>query len=177
MTDSYEFQNSVLEWLKIIQTKICVDDGMLLRMKITLTIWQYKNTSTIRANGGFIQISKVLILCHWGIDLISSRHCLPCNDCNKKQEKNHRCLLTLTNTNNGRHAVHLLHGGIGKVHGGLLIIPKVKKEMYQVLSERETCCLPSLDKTSDVRLSRFVVILLQIDRLQLTAVYCNRRGV
>ena len=27
-----------------------VDDGMLLRMKITLTIWQYKNTSTIRTN-------------------------------------------------------------------------------------------------------------------------------
>ena len=68
--------------------------------------------------------------------MISSRHCLPCNDCNKKQEKNHRCLLTLINTNNGRHAVHLLHGGIGKVHGGLLIILKVKKEMHQVLSER-----------------------------------------
>ena len=50
--------------------------------------------------------------------------------------KNHRCLLTLTNTNNERHAVHLLHGGIGKVHGGLLIIPKVKTEMHQVLSER-----------------------------------------
>ena len=46
------------------------------------------------------------------------------------------CLLTLTNTNNVRHAVHLLHGGIGKVHGGLLIIPKVKKEMHPVLSER-----------------------------------------
>ena len=38
---------------------------------------------------------------------------------------------TLTNTNNGRHAVHLLHGGIGKVHGGLFIIPKVKKEVSQ----------------------------------------------
>ena len=46
------------------------------------------------------------------------------------------CLLTLTSTNNGRHKVHLLHGGIGKVHGGLLIILKVKKEMHQVLSER-----------------------------------------
>ena len=44
--------------------------------------------------------------------------------------------LTLTGTSNGRHAVHLLHGGIGKVHGGLLIIPKVKTEMHQVLSER-----------------------------------------
>ena len=45
------------------------------------------------------------------------------------------CLLTLTNTNIGRHEVHLLHGGIGKVHGGLLVISKVKKEMNQVLSE------------------------------------------
>ena len=59
--------------IEIIETKIFVDDGMLLRMKITLTIWQHNNTSTIRANGGFILISKVPILCHWGIDLISSR--------------------------------------------------------------------------------------------------------
>ena len=46
------------------------------------------------------------------------------------------CLLTLTSKNSGRYEVHLLHGGIGKVHGGLLIIPKVTKEMNQVLSER-----------------------------------------
>ena len=45
------------------------------------------------------------------------------------------CLLTLTSTNNGRHEVHLLHGGNGNVHGGLLIIPNVKKEVNQVLSE------------------------------------------
>ena len=37
--------------------------------------------------------------------------------------------------NNG-HRVLLLHGGIGKVHGGLLILPKVTMEMNQVLSER-----------------------------------------
>ena len=80
--------------------------------------------------------SKVVILCHWGIDLISSMHCLSCNDCNKKQEKNHMCPLTLTITNNGRHEVHLLHGGNGKVHGGLLILPKVTMEMHQVLNER-----------------------------------------
>ena len=35
----------------------------------------------------------------------------------------------------------------------------------------------SLAKTSDEWLSRIHSILLQIDRLQLTAVYCNRRGV
>ena len=41
----------------------------------------------------------------------------------------------------------------------------------------EICCLQSLDQTSDVRLSRFFHFLLQLDRLQLTAVYCNRRRV
>ena len=95
MTDSNEIKNSVFEWLQIIEMKNFVDDGMLLRMTITLTIWQHKNTSTIRTNGGFTQISKVLTLCHWGIDLISSNHCLSCNDCNKKQEKNHMSVLTL----------------------------------------------------------------------------------
>ena len=34
----------------------------------------------------------------------------------------------------------------------------------------------TLAKTSDKWLSRFHSILSQIDRLQLTAVYCNRRG-
>ena len=58
--------------------------------------------------------------------------------------------LLFTDTNIGRHAVHLLHGGIGKVHGGLLIIPKVKTEMHQVLSER-----------SDLLLSVFGMILRQ----------------
>ena len=53
-----------------------------------------------------------------------------------KQETNYTCLLILTNTNNGRHKVHFLHGGIGKVPGGLLTIQKVKKEVSQVLSER-----------------------------------------
>ena len=177
MTDSYEIQNSVFEWMKIIETKIFVDDGMLLRMKITLTIWQHKNTSTFRANGGFIQLSKVLIICHCGIDLISSRHCLPCNDCNKKQEKNHKCLITLTSTNNGRHKVHLLHSGIGKVHGRLLIIPKVKKEMHQVLSERGDLLLAVFGNILRKRFLWIQSILLQIDRLQLTAVYCNRREV
>ena len=60
------------------------------------------------------------------------------------------CLFTLTNANNGWHEVHLLHGGIGKVHGGLLIIPKVKTEMHQVLNER-----------GDLLLAVFGKILLQ----------------
>ena len=42
----------------------------------------------------------------------------------------------MINTNNGRHAVLLLHGGIGKVLGGLLIPMKVTMEMNQVLIEQ-----------------------------------------
>ena len=72
MIDCYEIKNSVFEWLNI-ELKF-VDDGMVLRMKITHTIWQYKNTSITRINGGFIQISKVLIPCHSDIVLISSKH-------------------------------------------------------------------------------------------------------
>ena len=64
------------------------------------------------------------------------------------------CLLTLTNTNNGRHEVHLLHGGISKVHGGLLIIPKVKKEVHQVLSERCGLLLAVFGKLLRKRLSK-----------------------
>ena len=69
--------------------------------------------------------------------MIPSKRCLPCNDYNKKQEKNHTCPLTLTSTNNvSWHRVHLLHVGIGKTPGGLLTIQKVKKEVSQVWSER-----------------------------------------
>ena len=64
----------------------------------------------------------------------------------QQEAREEKCLLTLTNTNNGRHAVHLLHGGIGKVHGGLLIISKVKTEMHQVLSERSDRLLPIFGK-------------------------------
>ena len=178
MTDSYEIMSSVFEWLSIIEMKIFVDDGMLLRMKITLTIWQHKNTSTTRTHGGCIQLNKFLILCHWGIDLISSVHCLLCNDWNKKQMKNHTCLLTLTSTNNGSwDRVHLLHCEIGKVLGGLRTIQKVTEEASQVLNEREdpqNSILIVFWKNLRKWLSRIQFILLQMDRLQLKAVYCNR---
>ena len=140
MTDSYTIKPSVFEWLKIIEMKF-VDDGMLLTMKITLTIWQHKNTSFLRANGGFIQISKVLILCHWGRDLISNRYCLFCNDCNK-QEKNHTCLIIPASTNNGRYKVNFLHGWIGNVLCGRLVIQEVTKggEPSMNWTERPVFC-------------------------------------
>ena len=155
-----------------------VDDGMLLRSKITLTIWQYKDTSSVRTNGGFIQISNVLIPCLLRHRSDFKQACLPCNDYNKKQEKN-TCLLIITRTNSGSwHKVHLLHGGIGKVPGGLLIIQKVKEEASKSLGkERGDPFVAVFGKHLRKRLSRIQFILLQLDRLQLTAVYCHRRVV
>ena len=108
---------------------------------------------SFRANGGFIPISKVLILCHWRTDLISNKHCLPWNDWNKKQKDTHKCLLTLTEINNGHRVVLLLHGGIGKVHGGLLILMKVTMEMHQVLNERGDLLIAIFGKFFWTRLS------------------------
>ena len=70
----------------------------------------------------------------------------------------------------GRHTVHLLHGGIGKVPGGLLIIQKVRKEVSQVLSERGDPFLAVFGENLRRWLSRVQLILLQLDRLQVTAV-------
>ena len=47
--------------------------------------------------------------------------------------------------------------------------------MELLIIQMKVGTLPSSDCTSDVRLSRFVLFLLQLDRLQLTAVYYNRR--
>ena len=43
MTDSYEMKHSVIEWLKMVETKMFVDNGMLLQMKSIHTIWLHKN--------------------------------------------------------------------------------------------------------------------------------------
>ena len=136
MIDSYEIMNSVFEWLNIIEMKKFVVDGMLLRMKITLIIWQNKNTSTTRTNGDFIQIIKVLIPCHWEVRS-DFKQALSTLQRLQQETGEEPHVLTLTSTNNGSwHRVHLLHGGIGKVPSGLLTIQKVKEEASQVLNER-----------------------------------------
>ena len=88
-------------------------------------------THTVEQNGGFIQISKFLILCHWGIDLISSRHCLLCSKWNRKKQE-------LRQINNG-HRVLLLHGGVGKVLGGLLFLWKSPWRWTKYWLNKATC--------------------------------------
>ena len=60
----------------------------------------------------------------------------------------------------------------------VVFLKKIRKSRKRQAKSWERTVRPvvnsTLDKTSDVRLSRF--FLLQTDRLQLTAVYCNRRG-
>ena len=68
----------------------------------------------------------------------------------------------------------VLYIGNGKVVGGLRVIQKVKEESKSL----EWTVRPFIDctlaKTSEDGFSRTHPILLQIDRLQLMAVYCNR---
>ena len=56
MTDMYEMERSVTEWLKMVETKMLVDKWMLLRTKIIPTIWHH---------GGWLQTRQVQILCQW----------------------------------------------------------------------------------------------------------------
>ena len=114
--------------IEIIETKNIADNGMLLRMKIIRIIWPHKNTLYIRVIGDFIRTSKVPILCQWRTDLTSNKHCLPCSNWNKMKE--------FTEINNGHRVLLLYHGGVDKVHGGLLIPMIVTMDMNQVLTER-----------------------------------------
>ena len=61
----------------------------------------------------------------------------------------------------------------------LVIILRIRRKSTQEDYDRTVrpVVYRSLGKNSDEWISRVYSILLQIDRLQLTAVYCNRRGV
>ena len=54
---------------------------------------------------------------------------------------------------------------------------KVTMEMHQVLTERGDLLNAVVEKILLDKTLLNSITLLQMDRLQLTAVYCNRRGV
>ena len=122
----------------MVDTKMFVDKWMLLRTKIiptiwhhkniSLTIWHHKNISITKVIGGLVRTRQVPILCQCSADLISNKHCLPCSNWKKKK--------TLNESNDGQKVLLLLHGGVGKVLGGLLIPLKFTMEMNQVLIEQ-----------------------------------------
>ena len=145
-----------------------VDKWMLLRTKIIPTISLHKNITITKVIGGFVRTRQVPILCQYGTDLWLQTSIVYLAAIERRRRK-------LNETNDGHRVLLLLHGGVGKVLDGLLIPMKVTMEMK-----------PSTDRTGRPVIQVFGTILqgmiflnsitlLQMDRLQLTAVYCNRR--
>ena len=86
-----------------------------------------------------------------------------------------RAALKKLNKGNDGHKAILRLGGVGKAHGGLLILMKVTMEMNQVLIEQGDLLNKYLEQFFRACFFLNSITLLQMDRLQLTAVYCNRR--
>ena len=117
--------------------------------------------------GGFVRTRQVPILCQCSADLTSSKYCLPCSNWKRKKKKLHKI-------NDGQRILLLLHEGVDKILGGLLI-------SYESHHGDE----PSTDWTRRLVIQVFgsilqdmiflSIILLQMDRLQLTSVYYKRR--
>ena len=78
----------------------------------------------------FEQDRQIPILCQYSADLTSNKHSLPCSNGKRKKKKK------LNETNDVHRVLRLLHGGVGKVLGGLLISMIVTMEMYPVLIEQ-----------------------------------------
>ena len=129
MTDLYEMNNSAVEWLTAVEPKIFVAKWMTLRTKTTPTTELQKKLTITGVIGGVVRTRLVPIPCQSGTDLTSNKHCLPCSNWNKKKKK-------LNETKDGHKVLLRLHGGVGKVLGGLLIPMKVTMEMNQVLIEQ-----------------------------------------
>ena len=80
---------------------------------------------------------QVPILCQYSADLTSKQALSILQQLKQKEEGYLKRPRTLEEINNGhRVLLLLLHGGIGKVHGGLFILMKVTMEMK-----------PSIDRT------------------------------
>ena len=169
MIDLCEIQNSLIEWLKIIKTKNFVDDGMLLRMKITLTIWPHKNIVSIRQMVAPFERARFQ---YYASDpktwFQTSIVYLAAIESKRRSSKKSTI----------GHRVLLLDGGVGKVLG-----------WTPYPYESHDGDAPSTDWTWRLVIQVFGTILqgmifswiqfilLQMDRLQLTAVYCSRREV
>ena len=175
MIDWYEIQNSVVEWLKILETRNFAENGMLWRMKIIPTIWPHKSTRFTRVTGGFIRTSKVLILCERRTDLTSKRHCLPCSNWNKKKKR------SLTNVHefwqkSAMDTKFFFMVELARFMVDSLFLWESRWGWDQVLTERGDL-LYSIWNNSSGQTFLNSITLWQMDRLQLTAVCCNRRRV
>ena len=83
--------------------------------------------------------------------------------------------MQLITTKDGRQAILRL-GGTGKNHGGILLV-RITTKTYPAPIDQGKLDRRSDWNTYSMHDSQNSIALLQLDRLQLTAVYCNRWGV
>ena len=174
MIDSYEIQNSVIEWLKIIETKNFAENLMLLRMKIIPTMWPHKNTLSTRVTGGFIRTSKVPILCERGTDLTSKKASSTLQQLKQKRKRSLTSAHELSQKSTmGTKFFFMVE--LARFMVDSLFQWKSRWRWTKYWQNGVTCCTVF---GTILRSKTFLnsVALLQMDRLQLTAVYCNRRG-
>ena len=82
--------------------------------------------------------------------------------------------MKLNATKDGREAILRL-GGTGKDHGGILLM-RISTKTYPAPIDQGNL-IEEVIGTHSRYVSQNSLAVLQLDRLQLTAVYCNRRGV
>ena len=163
--------------------KTFVVHGTFLQMKITPIIRPKKNTFNIRTIGRSLSIKS-------GNDTQPLRKRSSFKHALSTLKRLHQeaggdqlepILLLEIQTMETQHRVLPLPGGNGKNPGSL---PKNLQKVKKRRGKQKACDLSeqpvvhrTLAKTSDEWLSRIHFILLQLDRLQLTAVYCTQREV
>ena len=109
-TGSSVMRSSARTWLNWVAVKKNVVRWTNWRTRITRTTSLHMKFECIETIGGSVRILLVPTRCPWGIELISKKHCLPCDTSRTKRIK----LITKI----GKALPHL--GGTGKILGGIL---------------------------------------------------------
>ena len=169
MTDSCEIIFSLGEWLKTVEMKKFVVHGTFLQIKITPIICKKKNTFYYKNN--------------WWIFLNKSG-----NDTQPLRERSDfkqalSTLKTFTSRSWRRptraHSLLEVQTMETSIDFFLYLVAMTRIlvvcKQRLVIDRGNLFCFRTLAKTSDEWLS--IIHFLQLDRLQLAAVYCNRRGV
>ena len=155
-----------------------VDGGMFLQMKITLIICQKKNKYFNYKSKWWLHLNKS------GSDTLPLRKCSDFKEASSTLGRSHQedggeqFAPTPCWKNKQWKSASSSSSTWWEWHGGLLKNSESQGRGKQSLGkERGDPLLTCFGENLRRRLSRIQFILLQMDRLQLTVVYCNRRGV
>ena len=178
MTDSCEITFSVGEWLKTVEMNKFVVHGTFLQIKITPIVCLKKNTFSTRIIGGALSISRKwrptiekTVWFQTYIKTFTPRSC-------RRPTRAHSLLEVQTMETSIEFFLHLV--AMARILVVFLRIHRMSRRRRQAnVCDRtgQPVVYRTLANTSDEWLSRIQSILSQLDRLQLTAVYCNPREV